>query len=773
MNEAETRAEHIDPMLAAAGWGVATGSRVRREFPVTAGRILAGGKREKALKADYVLEYRGRRLAVIEAKAWDVYYTEGVGQAKQYADRLGLRFAYATNGQKVYGIDMRGGQEGDISTFPGPDELWRLCFPQAEPEREILDALPFKEKGGGWSLRYYQHLAATRALDAIAAGRRRVLLTLATGTGKTAIAFQIAWKLFQARWNPQGGGQRRPRILFLADRNILANQAFNDFSSFMAFPDEALVRIRPEEIRKKGYAPKNGSVFFTIFQTFMSGVDALGNPAPWFGAYQPDFFDCVIIDECHRGGARDESTWRAILNHFAPALHIGLTATPKRDDNIDTYAYFGDPVYVYSLKEGINDGFLTPFKVRAIASTIDEYTYTPDDEVLEGEVERGQSFAETDFNVRVEIREREAFRVRQFLEEMRPMDKSLVFCASQRHALLVRDLINQYKTVINPNYCVRVAADDGALGEQYLRDFQDNEKSIPVILTTSHKLSTGVDARNIRNIVLLRPIHNMVEFKQIIGRGTRLFEGKDFFTIYDFVKASALFRDPEWDGEPIEPEPKPYPKPDPPPSPVTGEPDPEPPVEPRQLIRIRLADGKERRIQSIKATTFWGPDGRPVSAHEFLASLFGRLPDFFRDEDELRAIWSRPDTRKKLLAGLAEKGFDLPSLQEVQRAIDAENSDLYDVLAYIAFAAPMERRATRARQAQAHYPAACSDPQRAFLDFVLAQYVSVGFTELDDEKLPPLIKVRYGDSIDDALAELGNAEGVRRLFVDVQQWLYL
>ena len=389
--------------------------------------------------------------------------------------------------------------------------------------------------------------------------------------------------------------------------------------------------------------PKNGSVFFTIFQTFMSGRDAEGNPAPSFGDYPPDFFDFIVIDECHRGGANDEGNWRAILEYFAPAVQLGLTATPKRRDNVDTYAYFGEPVYIYSLKEGINDGYLTPFKVKQIATTLDHYVYTADDQLIEGEVEEGRRYTEDDFNRVIEIKEREKYRVKLFMDAIDQKQKTLVFCATQEHALAVRDLINQMKTSKDPNYCVRVTANDGALGDQYLRTFQDNEKTIPTILTTSQKLSTGVDARNVRNIVLMRPVNSMIEFKQIIGRGTRLFDGKDYFTIYDFVKAYEHFNDPEWDGEPVEPVP-PRPRgggedPVPPPGgdddgggPEGGEED--PPV--RQRIKIKLADGKERTIQHMMATTFWSVDGRPMSAAEFITRLFGELPALFKDEDELK-----------------------------------------------------------------------------------------------------------------------------------------
>ena len=446
--------------------------------------------------------------------------------------------------------------EGDVAKFPSPEELWNLTFAQQNAWRDRFAAIPYEDKGGSFQGRYYQDIAVQRVLDAIADQKQRILLTLATGTGKTFIAFQIAWKLFHARWNlndwkKEGDPTRRPRILFLADRNILADQAYNAFS---AFPEDALVRIAPEDIKKKGKVPKNGSIFFTIFQTFMSGPPKDGHPSPYFGEYPPDFFDFIVIDECHRGGANDESNWRGILDYFAPAVQLGLTATPKRKDNVDTYLYFGEPVFIYSLKEGINDGFLTPFRVKQFASTLDEYVYTPDDKVVEGEIEAGKRYEEEDFNRIIEIKEREKARVKQFMAQIDQREKTLVFCATQDHALAIRDAINQIKTSSDPNYCHRVTANDGALGDQWLRDFQDNEKTIPTILTTSQKLSTGVDARNVRNIVLLRPVNSMIEFKQIIGRGTRLYDGKDYFTIYDFVKAHHHFSDPDWDGEPIEPE---------------------------------------------------------------------------------------------------------------------------------------------------------------------------------------------------------------------------
>jgi len=901
------------------------------------------------LIADYVLVYRGRKLAVVEAKAWDEPLSLGVGQAKDYAGKLKVRFAYASNGQGVYPIDMETAIEGPAIfinpngalAFPSPDELWAKTFGAQNAWRDRFAAIPFPDKSRQWTIRFYQEIAVNKVLDCIAGGRDRALLTLATGTGKTSIAFQIAWKLFAARWNlidwtKKGEPTRRPRILFLADRNGLATQAYNDFTSFAAFNEDDLIRIAPDSIRKKGKVPKNGQVFFTIFQTFMSSASSdqgagsaqgasagsdhgddsestekiptideaeirsaaaytyilrcgdgsfytgsttdlharlnqhrtgegayhtasrppvtlvyyetfnriseavtrekqlkgwtrakklalikgeiellralsksksasrepvegrVACPEPvegYFGEYEPDFFDLIIIDECHRGGANDESTWREILEYFKPAVQLGLTATPKRKDNVDTYRYFGEPLYIYSLKDGINDGFLTPFRVKQYSTTLDEYTYTSDDKVVEGEVEVGKKYEEKDFNKTIRIDERERKRVKLFLEQIDPKEKTIVFCAQQDHALMVRDIINQLKTVPDPNYCQRVTADDGELGDQWLRAFQDNEKTIPTILTTSQKLSTGVDARNVRNIVLLRPVNSIIEFKQIVGRGTRLFEGKDYFTIHDFVKASDRFSDPEWDGEPLKPElceqcgasPCVCEKPAPELCAVCGQEQcvcPDEPCEecgkrpcvcvkpPRKRVRVKLADGKERDIQHMMATTFWHPDGKPMSAAEFMQALFGRLPEFFKSEEDLRRLWSAPDTRSKLMAGLAEKGFGHEQLAEMQKIISAEKSDLFDVLAHVAYALPPVTREARAEWARPELATRFSDKQRAFLDFVLAQYVKVGVDELAQEKLSPLLKLKYNNAIADAIADLGRPEEIGRAFAGFQKFLY-
>jgi len=786
MNESETRAELIDPKLKKSGWGEFEGSKVFREHHFTLGKLQTGNGRAKPLIADYILVYKGRKLAVIEAKSDLCGVTEGLGQAKLYAEKLHLETAFSSNGKEIYQVNMDTGKEGKVSAFPTPDDLWNKTFAKQNDWRDKFAAIPFEDFGRTKETRFYQEIAINNTMNAIADNKQRILLTLATGTGKTFIAFQIAWKLYHTRWNLKRDGSRRPRILFLADRNILANQAFNAFS---AFPEDALVRIKPSEISKKGSVPTNGSIFFTIFQSFMSGPEN----KPYFGDYPKDYFDFIVIDECHRGGANDEGNWRSIMEYFSPAVQLGLTATPERVENADTYRYFGEPVYIYSLKEGINDGFLTPFKVKRIKTTMDDYVYTSDDFVIEGAAEEGKLYKEADFNRIIEIKEREAKRVQIFMGQINQKEKSIVFCATQDHALAVRDLVNQIKTSKEASYCQRVTANDGELGEQHLRDFQDNEKTIPTILTTSQKLSTGVDARNIRNIILMRPINSMIEFKQIIGRGTRLFDGKEFFTIYDFVDASSHFSDPDWDGEPLAPEvcskcgKSPCACTGRPPKlcPVCGqnpcvcEPVPpeicpkcgKMPCECRKKTIIKLADGKEREIQHMTQTSYWSADGKPMSAEEFLKGLFGELPKFFKNEEELRKIWSDPITRKVLLSKLADAGYGKGELTMLQSLISAEKSDLFDVLEYVSYAIKPLTREDRVENAHTKIYKGLNEEQQAFISFVLNKYVETGVEELDQEKIPDLLNLKY-QSLSDATSILGGVDKIRRTFISFQKYLY-
>lgn len=766
--EADTRAERIDPALKVAGWGVVENSHIRRET-IAPGRILEGGRRASDMSSDYVLWYRGQKVAVIEAKRAGVKTAEGVGQAKEYAARLKTRFAYATNGLTWYEIDTETGKERDIDAPPTPDDLWARSYGAENEWRNRFGAVPFETGGGKWEPRYYQHNAITAALEAVAQGKERILLTLATGTGKTGIAVQLCWKLFQSKWNLTREATRRPRILFLADRNILANQAYN---SFGMFEEGARKRIDPALIKKSG-VPRNASIFFTIFQTLTTGEKG----EETYTQYEPNFFDFIIIDECHRGGANSESSWRDILEHFAPAVQLGLTATPKRKDNSDTYDYFGRPVYEYSLREGIDDGYLTPFRVRQYVSSIDSYTFEGEDKVVAGEVADGTEFEEKDFNRIVRMRKRELHRVRTFLSEINHREKTIVFCATQAHAALIRDLINQEVRPSDPDYCVRVTANDGSIGEAHLEQFQLNGRTIPTILTTSQKLSTGVDAKNVRNIVLMRPVNSMIEFKQIIGRGTRTFEGKDYFTVYDFVRAHENFDDPEWDGEPADlttvtgpAKPKPDDEGD-----IgeeddgwTGPNDPELPEPKADMIEIELGDG---HIINMAATSFWGPDGKPISAKDFIQRMYGELPDLFKDEEELRELWGNPDTRKALLEGLADRGYDALILSQIQDCIKAENSDLFDVLAHISYNTTPITREERAERGKAVVASSYEEKLAAFLTFVLGHYVEEGVQDLSRDKLSDYLTIQFGSQVTGA-KELGGIDKAIESYIGFQAHLY-
>ncbi len=669
--------------------------------------------------------------------------------------------------------------------------------------RDEFSAVPFESKSGSWQPRYYQEIAIKKALEAVAQGKDRILLTLATGTGKTAIAFQIVWKLFKTRWNltannddPSQYAHRLPRILFLADRNILANQAFNAFS---AFKEDELVRITPKEIKKTGKAPTNGSIFFTIFQSLMSNdstadseeneeenITNFDEKTAYFNQYPKNFFDFIIIDECHRGGANDESSWRGILEYFSSAVQLGLTATPKRKDNVDTYQYFGSPVYSYSLKEGINDGFLTPFKLQRIDSTIDEYTHTQGDTVVSGEIEEGKTYEEKDFNRHIIIEERERYRVKTFMDLANEEDKTIIFCATQEHAGMVRDMVNQYKKNSNPDYCVRVTANDGQIGENYLKQFQDNEKTIPTILTTSKKLSTGVDARNVRNIVLMRPVKQIIEFKQIVGRGTRTFNGKDYFTIYDFVNAHERFQDPEWDGEPEEitlsnGSTKSACK-DCNQQPCVCEKEPvgeceecfnNPCICKKDKIKVQLSPSKVLEIEHTTETMFWDSNGQPITAEQFLHNLFGDIPQLFKDEAELRVLWSNPKTRKELLSRLNNAGYDEEQLNSLKKLIHAENSDLFDVLEYI-FNTDIKpiTRAERVAKTKGKISTLVTGKQKEFIDFILSKYIEAGSSELDDSKLPILLSSMFQSQADGIREMGGDVLHIRNVFIEFQQYLY-
>ena len=790
MNEAQTRFNKIDPKLRDAGWGIVPGSKilVEQSAYIAPGRITTTGNKNPK-KADYILEYKGIKLAVIEAKSDEKDVSEGVAQAKLYADALKIRYTYSTNGDEIWFIDMgvknsKGeyiipSKEDDIDTFPTPQDLWQMTFPEENPWRDKFNLCTLN-RSGGRQPRYYQEIAIKNVLEAVAKQRNRILLTMATGTGKTYTAFQICWKLTQTKWNTKGV-DRAPRILFIADRNILANQAINDFDQF---PEDAMCRITPKELKKNNYrVPTARNLYFTIFQTMMTSPNAQkaeeqgiklpegADDQPYYMQYERDFFDFIIIDECHRGGANDESEWRKLMEYFDSAYQLGMTATPKRNVNANTYAYFGDPVYTYSLKQGIEDGFLVPFRVDISTSNIDDYQYQEGDIVKSGEIDPEKVYSESDFyNGRIQIKERDEHRVQEFLNKIDPDEKTIIFCATQKHAMIVRDMVNKHKRRPANNYCERVTADDGEVGEATLRAFQDNEKLLPTILTTSYKLSTGVDARNVRNIVLMRPIQNMVEFKQIIGRGTRLFDGKYYFTIYDFVGASEMFKDPDWDGDTYCPVCGNWPctcmKKIPHALPEEGEGDNarDPLVCPvcghlpctcegprTNLIEIKLSKDRKLSLETTwEQKIFFGDEF--ISLDDYVKKLFGRIPEFFSDADDLREKWSNPETREQLLRTL--------------------ECDLLDVLEYIAYNSTPIERAKRVELVKKQYVDALNKEQRDFDNLILEYYASNGFKELGTDKLKTFINIKF-NSMRDAKERLNmSVSDIRNHYFELQRRLY-
>lgn len=774
MNEADTRANYTDPQLRKSSWKP---EHIIREYQFTDGQKIGGGQRGKQLIADYLLKYKGESLAIVEAKALSLHPTTGLEQVKNYANKLNLEFAYCTNGEKIYEFSMATGKGAYIEAYPTPEELYLRINPTKNEEREEVVQTPY-HIAGEMKPRYYQELAINKSIQAITEGKDKILLTLATGTGKTFIAFQLVYKLFNARWN-RAGKKRRPKVLFLADRNVLADQAINTFNPM----EKELVKIDGSEIRKRnGKVPTNYSIYFAIYQAISDKEDIGG----YYSHYPKDFFDLIIIDECHRGSANEEGSWRKILDYFNGAIHLGLTATPKRDDNVDTYNYFGKPIYEYSLKEGIEDGFLSPYKVKRIKTNIDEYIYTSDDKVEKGEVDKRKVYRVKNFNREIVIPKRQELIAKAILQNINPLDKTIVFCVDQPHAASLRDYINKHKTVNDPNYCVRVTSDEKEVGRTHLENFQNNDKDIPAILTSSQMLTTGVDAKNVRNIVLVKTIGSIVEFKQIVGRGTRVFEGKEFFTILDFTGATELFYDERWDGMPDE-------------RPIviqidddgqqTGEieqkekedyeqPPPAPPVRDRgrkPKLTINLSTGRQLRITDVE-TRYIGADGKPQTATQFLESLIGFLPQLYKDEAHLREIWKKPETRKALLGELRKQNIGDEQLEIMRRMFEASNSDIFDVLNHISHNQQIvtrTQRASKVKENKSFFDVYTDLKAKDFLNFVLERYEQDGIRELDRDKLGELIKLNDGlGTAVEAAKVFGGREELLGAFYELQEQLY-
>ncbi|EAL2588276.1 DEAD/DEAH box helicase, partial [Campylobacter coli] len=737
-SEDDTRVKLIDAKLYASSWSE---ENIIRNYYFTDGRKLIGNKRAERKFADYLLKFQNNNLAIIEAKKQNKDALDGLSQGIEYAKTLNVPFVYSTNGDKIYEYDLRVSRGEYIENFPSPNELFQRVYGNLKEwqyklltQRELY--IPQK------TLRYYQKIAVDKVIEALINGKDRILLTLATGTGKTTIAFALCYRLLEARWNKENKDQK-PKILFLCDRVSLRDQALGEFN---AVESDCKV-ISAEEIRKNdGKIITNANVFFGIYQSLAANSKDQENTqeeqeSKFYLQYPKDFFDLIIIDECHRGGANEEGNWACVLEHFSSATHLGLTATPKKSDNVDTYRYFGESAYEYSLKEGIEDGFLTPYKVKRITTTLSEgYVYNPDD-LIEGELEKG-FYKMSEFERNIHLPQYNDFLAKEILKLIDPMDKTIIFCANQAHASDIKRAIDKFKSVKRDDYCVRVTSDEGKIGLEYLKQFQDNDKSYPVILTSSKMLTTGVDARNVRNIVLLANIGSIIEFKQIIGRGTRVYEGKDFFTILDFVGATKLFYDPKWDGEKIE---------------ELKEQDEKEKIT-KEHIKQTKEESKEKKSVTIHlkgtklkvldiTTTYVGAQGKPLSTKEFLEFLIGKFGEYYDDEAKLREIWSDQKNRERFLKALANDGVDEDALKDL-REIFQKDCDIYDVLAHLSFNAEIKTRQERVLQVENGEFLKRFQKEKAikFIEFLLNRYQEYGIKDFDDG-LKPLIE----------LSSLGNA----------------
>ncbi|EAK4122565.1 DEAD/DEAH box helicase, partial [Campylobacter coli] len=759
-SEDDTRVKLIDTKLYASSWSE---ENITRNYYFTDGRKLIGNKRAERKFADYLLKFQNNNLAIIEAKKQNKDALDGLSQGIEYAKTLNVPFVYSTNGDKIYEYDLRVSRGEYIENFPSPNELFQRVYGNLKEwqyklltQRELY--IPQK------TLRYYQKIAVDKVIEALINGKDRILLTLATGTGKTTIAFALCYRLLEARWNKENKDQK-PKILFLCDRVSLRDQALGEFN---AVESDCKV-ISAEEIRKNdGKIITNANVFFGIYQSLAANSKDQENTqeeqeSKFYLQYPKDFFDLIIIDECHRGGANEEGNWACVLEHFSSATHLGLTATPKKSDNIDTYRYFGESAYEYSLKEGIEDGFLTPYKVKRITTTLSEgYVYNPDD-LIEGELEKG-FYKMSEFERNIHLPQYNDFLAKEILKLIDPMDKTIIFCANQAHASDIKRAIDKFKSVKRDDYCVRVTSDEGKIGLEYLKQFQDNDKSYPVILTSSKMLTTGVDARNVRNIVLLANIGSIIEFKQIIGRGTRVYEGKDFFTILDFVGATKLFYDPKWDGEKIE---------------ELKEQDEKEKIT-KEHIKQTKEESKEKKSVTIHlkgtklkvldiTTTYVGAQGKPLSTKEFLEFLIGKLGEYYDDEAKLREIWSDQKNRERFLKALANDGVDEDALKDL-REIFQKDCDIYDVLAHLSFNAEIKTRQERVLQVENGEFLKRFQKEKAikFIEFLLNRYQEYGIKDFDDG-LKPLIELSSLGNVRELADEFGGLEILKQSFYDLQR----
>lgn len=770
-SESDTRSKFIDQKLKNDGWQE---NSIIREYYFTDWRKLLWNARWKRKFADYILSYKWIKLAIIEAKKLDLEATEWLEQVKEYAKILNLRFVFSTNWKKIYQFDMQTGFWSFVENYPNPEKLYEMVFEAENEVREILLKEPFYLTDK--KPRYYQEVAIQKTMEKIAENQKRILLTLATWTGKTVIAFQIIYKLFQARWSLDGIGKRRPRILFLADRNVLVNQAMNTFNPL----EKDIIKINSEEIRKRnGKVPTNASIFFWIYQA-LTGWNYWEDTEndnfsseEYFRQYDKNFFDLIVIDECHRGWAREDGNWAEILKYFESAVQIGLTATPKRADNVDTYKYFWNPIYEYSLKNGIDDGFLTPFKIKRIQLNTDEFVLNSSDKIISWEVKK-QVFGVNDMDRTIVIDERTELVAQTILQQINKMDKTIIFCVDQDHALRMRDAINKYKTVKDADYCVRVTSNEWEIWKIFLEKFQNNSKDIPTILTSSQMLTTWVDALNVRNIVLDRNIWSIVEYKQIIGRGTRVFDGKDFFTVYDFRWATTKFVDEIWDWLPEED----FEKEEKEKELQKQEkfenilPKNEEIKEKNEKIFVKLADNREVKIINIETRYLDPTTGKHLSSEDFIKKILGELPKLYQNEHDLRLAWANPETREKFLKNLEYIWLDAEQIENLKKIFEAEKSDIFDILAYISYGNEIKNRTERSKIAKSILEKYENPKAKDFLQFLLELYEREWIMNFKKDGLSSKIELFNRWLAREIAAEFGWVQELKQAYYDLQKGIY-
>ncbi|MFH0919432.1 MAG: DEAD/DEAH box helicase family protein [Fibrobacterota bacterium] len=783
MNEADTCRKYIVPKLQAAGWDTDP-HFIAEQRTVTDGRIIPIGnsfKRKAPRRIDYLLNYiRNQPLAVVEAKASFKTALDGMQQAKDYAEMLGLKFAYASNGHEIVEFDYFTGKETRVDAVPAPDELWlRYLSGQKIKNTRVAEQLltPYNHQVGKGE-RYYQQVAINRVVEAILTGKRRILINMATGTGKTAVAFQICWRLWTAKWNRESAGYRKPKILYLADRNILVDQPKDGI--FAAFGD---ARYKLES----GKVVKSREMYFAIYQALAEDERRNG----LFNEFPKDFFDLIIVDECHRGSAREESAWRTILEYFEPAYQLGMTATPLRDESRDTYRYFGNPIYEYTLRQGIEDGFLAPYRVHRVITEWDAAGWRPskDDMDRYGRPIPDDEYQTKDFERVVALRARTEAIARHLTDFLKKNDryaKTIVFCVDQEHANEMRSALTTLNSDIAakyPDYVCRVTSDEGDIGRGHLSRFQDVETVSPTILTTSQLLTTGVDAPTTRNVVLARVVGSMSEFKQIIGRGTRVRDdyGKLWFNIIDYTgSATRMFADPTFDGDPVrltEEELKENgevkviteAKDDETEEPTETQPE---IVEPKGEERRKFYfDGGQVEV-SAHLVYELDPNGRQLRVVRYTDYAAAAVRSLCPTAPELRAMWADAVKRNEIIQRLDERGISFSALAEAAHHPEA---DPFDLLCHLAFNAPLRTRRERAQQLKQSRPDFFSQyaPEaRQILDELLEKYAEYGdaqFVIPDVLKVPPLSA--HGQ-ISDIIRIFGGADQLRIAVNELQRYLY-